>query len=220
MPDMLYRIHGTRLRAPPRVINFVRRLVDVASSSPTFSVDSEISDGPSASVGDFGFNGLAHSEETSVSMFSSIDPQEEAINNETAESTKSRARYIHKSASGDDSSSRGGGFSDGQEGGSSVDDDVEESSNDLPRNQEDGSSDDDDDEEVPSNVLQRNQEDDPSDDDEDEEDSPIDLEDSRRDDEQFTQHETVYHSVLTGRSILQGSGVRVTNKRFVRFDDT
>ena len=72
------------------------------------------SDEPSASVGDFGFNGLAHSEETSVSVFSSIDPQEEAINNDTGESTKSRGHHIHKSASGDVSSSSGGGFSEGR----------------------------------------------------------------------------------------------------------
>ena len=89
-------------------------------------MDSSISDEPSASVGDFGFNGLAYSEETSFSAFSSIDPQEKVINNYTGESTKSRARHIHKSASGDDSSSSGGGFSEGQDGSSSDDDDEEE----------------------------------------------------------------------------------------------
>ena len=140
-----------------------------------------MSDEPSASVGGFGFNGLAHSEETSFSAFSSIDPQEKVINNDTGESTKSRAHHIHKSASGDDSSSRGGRFSDGQEESSSDDDDEEEriSSHQgkeaiLQRIQENNRSDDDDD-----------------DDDEDDEDPSVELEDSPPDYEQFIQHETI-----------------------------
>ena len=85
-----------------------------------------MSDEPSASVGGFGFNGLAHSEETSFSAFSSIDPQEKVINNYTGESTKSRGHHIHKSASGDVSSSSGGVFSEGQDGSSSDDDDDDD----------------------------------------------------------------------------------------------
>eukprot|EP00956_Cyclotella_meneghiniana_P032077 scaffold86417_cov33-Cyclotella_meneghiniana.AAC.1 len=134
---------------------------------PTFSVDSESSDGPSsASVSDLGFNVLAQSE-TSASLFSSIDGQEEVINMDTAESTKSRARDIQSSASGDDSSSSGGGFSlDGQDA-------VEK----------------------PSVNVQCNQEEDPSDDDDDEEDSD-DLHDSPHDDEQFTRHETINKALI------------------------
>eukprot|EP00956_Cyclotella_meneghiniana_P016322 scaffold25756_cov42-Cyclotella_meneghiniana.AAC.9 len=140
---------------------------------PTFSVESDSSDGPSGTVtvSDFGINLLAQSE-TSDLHFLSIDGQEEVINMDTAESTMSGARDKHSSAPGDDSSSSGGdGFSlYGQDA-------VEK----------------------PSGNVQRNHDEDPSDDDED---SSDDVEDSPHNDESlaepyfFTRYETVNQALI------------------------